>query len=53
MLILFTVTIFTGALLLFVVQPLVGRMLLPLLGGARENGSAKNGPLGLPHLLWE
>jgi len=33
-LILFTVTIFLGALLLFLVQPLVGRMLLPLLGGA-------------------
>ncbi len=33
MLILFTVTIFLGALLLFLVQPMVGRMLLPLLGG--------------------
>ncbi len=34
MLILYTVTIFLGALLLFLVQPMVGRMLLPLLGGA-------------------
>lgn len=33
MLILYTATIFLGALLLFLVQPLVGRMLLPLLGG--------------------
>jgi len=31
---LYTVTIFLGALLLFLVQPMVGRMLLPLLGGA-------------------
>jgi hypothetical protein len=34
MLILFTATIFLGALLLFFVQPMMGRMLLPLLGGA-------------------
>ncbi|MGA2139961.1 MAG: fused MFS/spermidine synthase [Verrucomicrobiia bacterium] len=34
MLILFTATIFFGALLLFSVQPMVGRMLLPVLGGA-------------------
>lgn len=34
MLILCTATIFLGALLLFLVQPMVGRMLLPLLGGA-------------------
>jgi hypothetical protein len=34
MLILFTITTFLGALLLFLVQPMVGRMLLPLLGGA-------------------
>jgi len=34
MLILYTSTIFLGALLLFLVQPLVGRLLLPLLGGA-------------------
>jgi hypothetical protein len=33
MLILFTFTIFLGALLLFWVQPMAGRMLLPLLGG--------------------
>lgn len=33
MLILYTATIFLGALLLFLVQPMVGRMLLPLLGG--------------------
>src|SRR5882672_2497136 len=33
MLILFTATIFLGALLLFWVQPMAGRMLLPLLGG--------------------
>lgn len=31
---LFTVTIFWGATLLFVVQPLFGRLVLPLLGGA-------------------
>jgi hypothetical protein len=34
MLALFTITIFLGALALFLVQPMVGRMLLPLLGGA-------------------
>ena len=34
MLILFTATTFLGALLLFLVQPMVGRLLLPLLGGA-------------------
>jgi len=34
MLILFSATIFTGALLLFLIQPLVGRMVLPLLGGS-------------------
>lgn len=34
MLILFTATIFLGSLLLFLVQPMIGRMLLPLLGGA-------------------
>lgn len=34
MLILFSATIFTGALLLFLMQPLVGRMVLPLLGGS-------------------
>ncbi len=33
MLFLFTFTIFLGALLLFWVQPMAGRMLLPLLGG--------------------
>jgi hypothetical protein len=33
-LILFTATIFLGALLLFLVQPMAGRMLLPSLGGA-------------------
>ena len=33
MLVLFTTTIFFGALMLFLVQPMVGRMLLPLLGG--------------------
>src|SRR5579859_4289428 len=33
MLILYTTTIFLGALLLFWVQPMAGRMLLPLLGG--------------------
>lgn len=32
--ILFGATIFLGALLLFLLQPMVGRMLLPLLGGA-------------------
>ena len=34
MMILFTVTIFTGAALLFLVQPMVARMLLPFLGGS-------------------
>ena len=34
MLILFDVTIFTGALLLFLVQPMFARMVLPLLGGS-------------------
>lgn len=34
MLILFTATIFLGALLLFTVQPLMARMALPLLGGS-------------------
>lgn len=34
MLILYSATIFLGALLLFLVQPMVGRMLLPRLGGA-------------------
>lgn len=34
LLILFATTIFLGALLMFWVQPMVGRMLLPLLGGA-------------------
>lgn len=34
MLILYTVTIFLGAGLLFLVQPLVGRLVLPLLGGS-------------------
>ncbi len=33
LLILYTITIFLGALLLFWVQPMAGRMLLPLLGG--------------------
>src|SRR4051812_43875738 len=33
MLILFTVTIFTGAALLFLLQPMFARMVLPLLGG--------------------
>src|ERR1051326_7356064 len=33
MALLFAVTLFTSALLLFWVQPLVGKMLLPLLGG--------------------
>ncbi|HTS17371.1 MAG TPA: fused MFS/spermidine synthase [Verrucomicrobiae bacterium] len=33
LLILYTLTIFLGALLLFLVQPMAGRMLLPLLGG--------------------
>jgi uncharacterized membrane protein YoaK (UPF0700 family) len=33
MLVLFTFTIFLGALLLFWVQPMPGRMLLPLIGG--------------------
>ena len=32
-LLLYTVTMFTGATLLFVVQPMVGKMILPLLGG--------------------
>jgi len=31
---LFALTLFVGAFLLFVVQPMVGRMLLPLLGGS-------------------
>jgi hypothetical protein len=34
MLIIYGITIFTGAALLFVVQPMVGRMVLPLLGGS-------------------
>ncbi|MGD1020662.1 MAG: fused MFS/spermidine synthase [Verrucomicrobiia bacterium] len=34
MLIVYGMTIFTGAALLFVVQPMVGRMVLPLLGGS-------------------
>jgi hypothetical protein len=34
MLILYGMTIFLGAALLFVVQPMVGRMVLPLLGGS-------------------
>ena len=34
MLIVYGITIFTGAALLFVVQPMVGRMVLPLLGGS-------------------
>src|SRR5213075_1126211 len=34
MLILFTVTIFTGAALLFLLQPMFARMVLPLLGGS-------------------
>ncbi len=34
MLIVYGLTIFTGAALLFVVQPMVGRMVLPLLGGS-------------------
>ena len=34
MVILFTLTIFSGAALLFLIQPVVGRMVLPLLGGA-------------------
>jgi hypothetical protein len=34
MLILYTLTIFLGAALLFLVQPLVGRLVLPLLGGS-------------------
>ncbi|MHC4590569.1 MAG: hypothetical protein ACYTAQ_14885 [Planctomycetota bacterium] len=29
----FTITIFVGAALLFVVQPMVGKLLLPWLGG--------------------
>jgi SAM-dependent methyltransferase len=33
-LIVYGITIFTGAALLFVVQPMVGRMVLPLLGGS-------------------
>ena len=32
-LLLYSVTMFTGATLLFVVQPMVGKMILPLLGG--------------------
>ena len=34
MLILYGLTIFVGAALLFVVQPMVGRLVLPLLGGS-------------------
>ena len=34
MLILYGITIFAGAFLLFAVQPIVGRMVLPLLGGS-------------------
>ena len=34
MLLIYGITIFTGAALLFVVQPMVGRMVLPLLGGS-------------------
>jgi SAM-dependent methyltransferase len=34
MLIVYSITIFTSAALLFVVQPMVGRMVLPLLGGS-------------------
>ena len=34
MLIVYGITIFTGAALLFIVQPMVGRMVLPLLGGS-------------------
>ncbi|MGH2370056.1 MAG: hypothetical protein ACRDI2_17900, partial [Chloroflexota bacterium] len=34
MLILYTATIFTGSALLFLVQPMFGRMLLPLLGSS-------------------
>jgi hypothetical protein len=33
-LIFFSVTIFTGAALLFLVQPMFARMVLPLLGGS-------------------
>lgn len=33
-LIAFTITIFTSAILLFLIQPMFGRMVLPLLGGA-------------------
>ena len=33
LLLLYAVTMFTGATLLFVVQPMVGKMILPLLGG--------------------
>ncbi len=33
LLLLYSVTMFTGATLLFVVQPMVGKMILPLLGG--------------------
>src|SRR5207244_4402582 len=32
-LLLYALTMFTGATLLFVVQPMVGKMILPLLGG--------------------
>ena len=32
--ILFAVTLFVSALLLFMVQPMIGRMILPLLGGS-------------------
>jgi hypothetical protein len=33
LLLLYSATMFTGASLLFVVQPMVGKMILPLLGG--------------------
>ena len=33
LLLLYSITMFTGATLLFVVQPMVGKMILPLLGG--------------------
>ena len=32
-LLLYALTLFTGATLLFVMQPMVGKMILPLLGG--------------------
>src|SRR5260370_2325819 len=34
-LLLYALTLFTGATLLFVMQPMVGKMILPLLGGTR------------------